>query len=978
MGNILDIVFNLGMLSALCILSGFIGIEGKFRKHKILVQGLVFGTASVLGMLNPMVIAPGLIFDGRTVMLSICGLYFGPKAVSISAVMALLLRIYQGGSGLTMGVLTIITASIIGSVFYYAYRKNVQRVSISVLYLMGILVHIVMILLMFTLPEEVRMSTISMLAFPVIVAYPLTTVFIGKLLSEFDIHRKRAESLRVSEINLRNSHRQLEANLDTVLAQEAELRFANIILKTQQETSIDGILIVDRNGKIVSFNKRFVDMWRISDGVIESKSDELALKSVLSLVANPDEFLSKIKYLYENIDEKSRDEISLVDGVVFDRYSAPMIGQDGEYFGRVWYFRDITEYRRAQQELLDNERRMHVLMGNLPGMAFRCKKDGEWAMEFVSEGCFELSGYTSDELTDSKIISFREVIHPNYRDWIWEFMRDKMRFHEKVQLEYEIICKDGSLKWVWEQAQGVFSDEGNLVTIEGFISDISERKRYEAELEKHRYHLEELVKERTAELIIAKQEAEEANRAKSIFLANMSHEIRTPLNAVLGFASILERDKSLSVKQAEQVRTINRSGRHLLGLINDILDMSKIDAGQYTLGKSHFCLHDLLEDVKLMFKSRADAKGLLLSMEIGEDIPKYAEGDAAKLRQILVNLIGNAVKFTRVGEVRVSISSKPELYEGNSFRFTVQVEDTGPGISKKDIDHIFDAFKQAEAGIKTGGTGLGLAISRNLIEMMGGEITVESDLNKGSKFSFFVILKTSENAEHGEDNSISTVIGIETRENMPRIMIVDDLKDNRDLLRSMLEPLGFIVSEAGNGLKALELFDKWLPDAVLMDMRMPVMDGYEATRQIKKIENGSNVPIIAITASAFEDDIQNILKAGADGYIRKPFRPEELYDVLKKALGIEYIYSEDVDAAKQSNVDLRITDDDISRLPEELARNMLYAVETGDMYELQKLMDELDKTDSKLSGNLRVLADQYDYEKLQQTLSRRGGIDFEH
>ena len=322
----------------------------------------------------------------------------------------------------------------------------------------------------------------------------------------------------------------------------------------------------------------------------------------------------------------------------------------------------------------------------------------------------------------------------------------------------------------------------------------------------------------------------------------MSHEIRTPMNAILGFAQVLERDPSLTPQQAEHVRIIARSGGHLLHLINDILDMSKIEAGRTTLNEVDFCLHDLLSDLELMFRSRADAKGLQLLVERDESVPRYVTADEGKLRQVLVNLMGNAVKFTETGGVALRV--RVEAVEGKtvedkaSLRLMAEVEDTGPGIPDTDMYQIFDPFQQAATGVKAGGTGLGLAISRKFVEMMGGELTVTSQVG-ASCFRFNALLAQAGDIAEQEKPVLPCVVGLEPGTGPFRILVVEDIPDNRTLLCELLRPVGFEIEEASNGVEALDVFNRWSPHAILMDMRMPIMDGYEATRRIKATAAGS-------------------------------------------------------------------------------------------------------------------------------------------
>ena len=836
MEKMLDIVFNLGMLASLSILSGFIGGDEEPPARKLILQGVLYGTASILGMLHPLVLAPGLIFDGRSVMLSICGFFFGPASAAVAAAMALVLRVHQGGSGAIMGVSVIVSSALIGSLFHRAYHSTPRRASARSLYVMGLTVHAAMVLLMFTLPQEQALKTIRLLALPVMIAYPLTTLFIGRILSEFDAHRRMAGSLKLSESNLRRSNEELAANLNKLMKREKELRFANAVLQTQQETSLDGILVVDGEGGIISFNRRFTELWNIPAGVAASGDEKKTLSIATERLLRPEEFLAKIRYLYRHPDEKSRDEIELKNGTVFDRYSAPMLGSAGEYYGRIWYFRDITENKRAEEEV-----------------------------------------------------------------------------------------------------------------------------------RKHREHLEVLVRERTNELEAAKESAERANRAKSAFLANMSHEIRTPLNAILGFGTVLERDPTLSEAQAEQVRTINRSGRHLLKLINDILDMSRIEAGRLALHSAPFCLQDLLDDLESMFRVRAEEKGLALSLERGGNLPCNAVGDEAKLRQVLVNMTGNAVKFTKQGGVtlRAHLEESAEA----APRLVLEVEDTGPGIPSEELAHIFDPFRQSEAGREEGGTGLGLSISKRLVELMGGVLAVRSRLGEGSRFTASIPIDPSPEIPWYPKTPPRRVVGAEHRPGEAPLLIVDDVKENRDILKALLAPLGFVLREAENGREALRLFEEERPLAVLMDMRMPVMDGYEATRRIKASEGGAAVPVIAVTASAFEDDVQNVLKNGADICIRKPLSPEEVYDALEKLLGIRFLYADEprtTDTGKETLPSVEA----LAALPDEMIAAMRTAVEDGDIDELNTLVDRAREMNREVAERLRQLVQQYDYETLSTLLAR--------
>ena len=626
--------------------------------------------------------------------------------------------------------------------------------------------------------------------------------------------------------------------------------------------------------------------------------------------------------------------------------------------------------------LRESEERFRRLAENSPDLIFRISlRDGRY--EYISPAVTRLLGYSQEEVYATPFFA-RNIIHRDFYPFFERSREDLLRGEAPPSFEFKVLAKSGEEFWVHQRNVLVRGDDGEPVALEGLVTDISDRKAAEDALDNYREHLEELVRDRTAELRIAKEAAEQANRTKSAFLANMSHEIRTPLNAVLGFASILERDGGLSEAQADQVRTINRSGRHLLKLINDILDMSRIESGQLDLSVTEFCLRDLLDDMETMFRSRTDAKGLHFTMERMESVPRYAAGDEAKLRQILFNLLGNAVKFTKTGGVAVRARADKENEAEDAVRLLVEIEDTGPGIPEKDLEHIFDAFRQSEAGRDAGGTGLGLSISKRLAELMGGSLAVRSRVGKGSCFTLSLPLKTATSGLHSAKAARRNIVGLETGNAVFRILIVDDVKENRDVLRAMLSPdharrsggSPFELREAANGEEALSIFNEWFPHVVLMDMRMPVMDGYEATRRIKSTPGRGSVPVVAITASAFDDDRDAVLAAGVDGYIRKPLRPEELFETLGAVLGLPLIRNGNTFGAS-GDEETPLTGERMGALPEELIAAMLEAVENGDIAVLDALIARADGIDAEVGEKLRALAKRYDYETLSSLLKNR-------
>jgi two-component system sensor histidine kinase/response regulator len=403
--------------------------------------------------------------------------------------------------------------------------------------------------------------------------------------------------------------------------------------------------------------------------------------------------------------------------------------------------------------------------------------------------------------------------------------------------------------------------------------------------------------------------ADAANRAKSEFLANMSHELRTPLNAILGFTQVMSHESSLSTEHQQNLAIINRAGEHLLNLINDILEMSKIEAGRTTLNVSSFDLFRLLSSLEEMLRFRAASKNLQLIFEYPANLPEYVQTDESKLLQVLLNLLGNAIKFTQTGSVilrvRLGDGEQGEQNLPHPLHLCFEVLDTGLGIASEEIDMLFEAFRQTETGRKSQqGTGLGLAISRKYVQLMGGDITATSTFGEGSRFAFHIQISLGAASEIQTYQNQGYVIGLAPDQPEYRILVVDDARDSRTLLVKLLTSVGFVVREASNGQEAIAQWLEWHPHLIFMDMRMPVMDGYEATKVIKAQEMGhqnnspSSMPhlntiIIALTANVFEEQREAMIKAGCDDLINKPFREEILLEKLSKYLGLRYLYQQE-------------------------------------------------------------------------------------
>jgi signal transduction histidine kinase/CheY-like chemotaxis protein len=468
----------------------------------------------------------------------------------------------------------------------------------------------------------------------------------------------------------------------------------------------------------------------------------------------------------------------------------------------------------------------------------------------------------------------------------------------------------------------------------------------------------------------AQKDADKANQAKSIFLANMSHEIRTPLNAVLGYAQILQRDESLSEQQYEAIQTINKSGNHLLGLINDILDISKIEAGKQELNKTEFDLGALMNELRSVFSARCKEKKLAFEMEEYAEGETPVNGDLGKLRQVLLNLIGNAVKFTESGSVGCRLSK-----QASNSQFMFEVTDTGAGIPDDAQKSIFEPFKQDKEGINKGGTGLGLAISHKQVSQMGGELEVDSEPGKGSRFHFSILLERREGGKpesnKNSENNYENVVGIKDEYKI-KALVVDDIKENRDVLGLFLQNLGLVVKKAENGKVALEQIENDEPHIIFMDIRMPVMDGIEAFHKVKENYPQKNIKIICITASTLRHEQENYIKMGFDSYVPKPFKHNEILEVLETNLDIEFNYKnpESKKTIQKSPAELDWSSIIISP---DIKNEIMKAADCSSVTDLENSLKQLESMENggrELGDVLKKLAKSYDMDGIIEVLKK--------
>ncbi len=530
-----------------------------------------------------------------------------------------------------------------------------------------------------------------------------------------------------------------------------------------------------------------------------------------------------------------------------------------------------------------------------------------------------------------------------------DFNRALARKGRVVGFETRFFRRDKSVIWVSLTARSVQDPSGRTLYFEGSFLDITERRdRERAERDR--------------------EAAEAASRAKSAFLANMSHELRTPLNAILGFAQLMRRDPSITPAQCDNLDIINRSGEHLLMLINDVLDMSKIEAGRTVLEPVSFDLHDMLDGIAEMIRFRADRKSLRFAVERDPDLPRHVKADEHKLRQTLLNLLSNAVKFTETGSAVLRATAEQAAGQAFPERLRFEVEDTGAGIAAEDIADIFEPFVQANRrNADNEGTGLGMAISRQFVRLMGGDISVRSAAGKGTCFAFHVRVAPPDADRIRDARRRRRVVGLAPGQPAWRILVVEDQDASRMLLVRLLRLVGFEVREAANGREAVDVCRTWGPHLIWMDMRMPVMDGCAAARRIRK-ESDADLKIIALTASVFEDKRLKMLASGCDDFVRKPFREEDVFEAMAAHLGVAYVYEDPACApfgAEPETADAsRPTPEMVQALPPDVRDELNLAVTTASLDRMAGALEKIRGTDPGLADALARMAEHFEYEAI--------------
>ncbi|GAB4287069.1 MAG: chemotaxis protein CheB [Oscillatoriaceae cyanobacterium] len=627
---------------------------------------------------------------------------------------------------------------------------------------------------------------------------------------------------------------------------------------------------------------------------------------------------------------------------------------------------EITEQKRTQKDLEESRNLIEQITESSPGIIYIYDLI-ERRNIYANRSVTDIFGYSPEEIQQMPGNLFEATIHPEDQPILQQHLSslEVVVDDQILECEYRIQHLDGS--WRWLSVRTVVFQRtaaGQPKQVLGIATDLTERKQAEMALQE------------------AKAAADAASEAKSEFLANMSHELRTPLNAILGFAQLLSRNSNIPPKQLEQLQTINRNGEHLRSLIDNVLDLAKIESGLMTLNPSSFDIQPMVQGITTLLRVPAESKGLQLILEIESPrgsvppSPLWVVTDANKLRQVITNLLSNAIKFTQAGSITLRVLVEEEG-SPEQLRINFDVEDTGFGMSQETIEAIFQPFVQAVSPVYREGTGLGLTIARRFVELMGGQMSVESDLGRGSIFRFWIPAVAAKQEDINPLPSDRLPVGLAPGQPTYRILTVDDNQDNRHLVVELLAEVGFEMRSARNGTEALSIWEEWQPDLILMDILMPEMDGYQATREIRRREAASSdefrTKIIALTALAFEANKQATKEAGCDDFLTKPFQYLDLFHKLARNLGISYIYADSPELAPppsprtkggENSVPLSELTSDLAEMPSEWVEQLREAASLASRQQVMELIAQIPADKAVLARVLTEKAKLFDFQAI--------------
>lgn len=622
----------------------------------------------------------------------------------------------------------------------------------------------------------------------------------------------------------------------------------------------------------------------------------------------------------------------------------------------------LRERERAEAELKAQQAFLRQIIDVVPNNIFVKNQEGQLLL--ANQASSRIHGTTVEAMLGKRETDFNPNFSPEQLEEFLSVNQEVMRTRQPhVDLSQLITSSTGETRWYQTVVSPLVDVDGQVTGVIGATTDVTTLKQAEQALQQ------------------AKEAAEAANKAKSIFLANMSHELRTPLNVILGFVQVMQRETRLTPEQQENLQIIRRSGDHLLSLINDVLDLSKIEAGHVTLEESCIDLIDLLRSLEQMFYQRAKGKGLFLSFKLASNLPQYVKIDASKLRQVLINLLGNAIKFTKRGKVFCQVEAiEPGdlLVAPDQVSIRFEVNDTGIGIDPAELETIFSAFVQTQAGkISPEGTGLGLTISREFVQMMGGDISIRSALGQGSTFAFTLPIRLAQSVDIASSSSQGRVIGLAPHQPTYRILVVDDHPENRKLLIKLLTRIGLEVREAANGQEAVTQWQCWHPHLIFMDIRMPILNGYEATQQIRTGSNGQTPIVIALTAQASRGDRTLAIASGCNDYLPKPYQEEVLLSKMAEHLGLKYLYAPETSRVDESvvlNATMTLCSLNLVTMPSRWIAALRRAAQLCDDNAIETLIDQIPPERASLIEGLRQLVQHYSFQQII-ALTTSGAMD---